>query len=471
LAFSESGVDNPRVTTTRSAPATLERRLGPLDGAAIIVSNVIGAGILFTPPVIAMGVPNALLYLSVWFAGGLLAFAGALAYAELAALRPRAGGEYVYLRDAFGRIAAFLTGWTSFVAGFSGAIAAVALVLPFYLARFAPAAGNTTPFFAIPVIPGTFELAFSPQTIIALALVWALAFVHIRGVGPGRFVSNLLATLKVSAFVLFIAFGFSLGTGESDRLTEVVAPVSAAGWFLALLAVGFTYSGWNAAAYVAEEIRDPGRNAPRAFALGTGAVIAIYLLMNALYLYVVPVGELATLKGSVLDIVADRLIGATAGNIMGIVGIISLAASANAMTFAGPRVYFAMARDGMFFQRAADVHPRYRTPAVSIVAQTIWASLLVLSAKADALINYTGFAIWLFSGLAVAGLFVLRWREPHAERPFRTWGYPVVPALYAVVAFVVIVNGLIRDPGPTGAGALIILAGIPLYYFFTRREG
>jgi amino acid transporter len=295
------------VTTTSAPQQTLERRLGPFDGAAIIVSNVIGAGILFTPPVIAMGVPNGLLYLSVWLAGGLLAFAGAMAYAELAALRPRAGGEYVYLRDAFGPVAAFLTGWTSFVAGFSGAIAAVALVAPFYIARFAPAAGDTTPFFAIPIIPGTLQLSFSPQTIIALALIWALAFVHVRGVGPGRFVSNLLATLKVSAFVLFIAWGFTLGSGESARLTEAAAPVGAAGWFLALLAVGFTYSGWNAAAYVAEEIKDPGRNAPRAFALGTAAVIAIYLLMNALYLYVVPVGELATLQGSVLDVVADRL--------------------------------------------------------------------------------------------------------------------------------------------------------------------
>jgi APA family basic amino acid/polyamine antiporter len=457
------------VPTTTSAGPSLERRLGPFDGAAIIVSNVIGAGILFTPPVIAMGVPNGLLYLSVWLAGGLLAFAGAMAYAELAALRPRAGGEYVYLRDAFGPAAAFLTGWTSFVAGFSGAIAAVALVLPFYLSRFVPAAGNTTPFFAIPIIPGTIELAFSPQTIIALALVWGLAFVHVRGVGPGRFVSNILATLKVSAFVLFIAFCFSFGTGESERLVEASAPVSGAGWFLALLAVGFTYSGWNAASYVAEEIRDPGRNAPRAFALGTGAVIAIYLLMNALYLYVVPVAELATLQGSVLDIVADRLIGPTAGNIMGIVGIISLAASVNAMTFAGPRVYFAMARDGMFLRRAATVHPRYKTPAASIVAQTTWASFLVLSAKADALINYTGFAIWLFSGLAVAALFVLRQREPNAERPFRTWGYPVVPGLYALVALIVIVNGLIRDPGPTGAGAAIILAGIPIYYFYRRK--
>ena len=461
---------NPRVPTTTTDTQTLERRLGPFDAAAIIVSNVIGAGILFTPPRIAGLVPSGMMFLSVWLAGGLLAFAGAMAYAELAALRPRAGGEYVYLRDAFGRLAAFLTGWTSFVAGFSGAIAAVALIFPFYLSRFVPAAGNTTPFLLIPIVPGYLDLTFSAQTMGALALVWGLAFIHLRGVGPGRLVGNLLAALKVSSFVLFVAWGFSFGMGDPAQLTETAGPVTATSWVLALLAVGFTYSGWNAASYVAEEIRDPGRNAPRAFALGTGAVIAIYLAMNALYLFVVPIAELATLEGSVLDIVADRLIGPTAGNIMGVVGLISLAASVSAMTFAGPRVYFAMARDGVFFRGAASVHPTYKTPAVSILAQTTWASALVLSAKADALINYTGFAIWLFSGIAVAALFVLRRREPNAQRPFSTWGYPVLPALYLIVAVMVIVNALYTDPGPVGAGAAIILAGVPLYYFFKRKR-
>lgn len=456
-------------TTTPTTTHTLERRLGPFDAAAIIVSNVIGAGILFTPPQIAASVPNAVLFLSVWLAGGVLAFAGAMAYAELAALRPRAGGEYVYLRDAFGPLAAFLTGWTSFVAGFSGAIAASAVVFPFYLARFIPAAADQTPLAAVPIVPGWLQLTVSPQTVCALALIWGLAWIHLRGVGPGRIVGNILAALKVSSFVLLIAFGFSLGAGDAARLTQAAGPVSATGWLLALLAVGFTYSGWNAAAYVAEEIRDPGRNVPLAFALGTGAVIAIYLGMNALYLYVVPIDELATVDVSILDLAADRLIGPLAGNIMAVVGLISLAASISAMTFAGPRVYFAMARDGVFFRQASSIHRRYRTPAVAIVGQSVWASVLVLSAKADPLINYTGFAIWVFSGMAVAALFVLRARERDAVRPFRTWGYPLLPGLYAAVALFVVVNALYRAPGPTGAGALIILAGIPLYLFFRRR--
>ena len=457
-------------TATSAAQNVLERRLGPLDAAAIIVSNVIGGGILFTPPQIAASVPSALLFLSTWVAGGLLAFAGAMAYAELAALRPRAGGEYVYLRAAFGPLAAFLTGWTSFVAGFSGAIATSAVVLAFYLGRFIPAAGNSTPFFSLPIVPGTITLSASPQSIVAIAAIFGMAWIHLRGVGPGRLVGNVLAVLKVSALVLFVALGFSFGVGDVANVTGTAGPVTATNWLLALIPVMFTYSGWNAASYMAEEIREPGRNVPRALALGTGAVIALYLLLNVLYLYVVPIGELAMIKGSMLDFIADRLLGSVAGNIMAVVSIISLLASISAMTFAGPRVYFAMARDGVFFKRAAVVHPRYRTPAASILAQATWSSLLVLSAKADTLVNYTGFAIVLFSGVAVVALFVLRAKEPGAERPFRAWGYPVAPGIYAVASFAILANSLYSGPAAIGAGALIIAAGIPIYFFFRNRN-
>ncbi len=209
----------------------------------------------------------------------------------------------------------------------------------------------------------------------------------------------------------------------------------------------FTYSGWNAAAYMAEEIRDPGRNVPRALALGTGAVIAIYLLLNLLYLYVMPVGELAKVKGSVLDVVAEKLLGARAGNMMGIVSIISLTASINAYTFAGPRVYYAMARDGVFFPAAARVHPRFKTPAVAIVAQAVWASVLVLSGSAEALTRYTGFAVVLFAGIAVAAVFVLRMREPDAPRPFKALGYPVAPAIFTTHQSA---HCRQRDPGRSG---------------------
>ena len=448
--------------------SSLERRLGPLDAAAIIVSNVIGGGILFTPPQVAAAVPHPIWFLATWVAGGALAFAGAMAYAELAALRPRAGGEYVYLDAAFGRLAAFLTGWTSFIAGFTGAIAASAIVLTFYLDRFFSGAADSTPIFVVPLpwVP----LTISRQTLIALSAIALLAWVHIRGVGHGRLVGNVLAVLKVSSLLMFIALGFSIGSGSLTNLRASAGPVMPTSWLLALIPVMFTYSGWNAAGYIAEEVREPGRNVPRAFALGTAAVVGIYLSLNVLYLYVLPVDALAHVQGSVLDVMADRLLGSLAGNIMAVVSIISLAASISAMTFAGPRVYYAMARDGVFFPAAARVHSRYKTPTVAIVAQSIWSGLLVLSGGASALTRYTGFAVVLFAGVAVAALFVLRWREPFAPRPFRALGYPLAPAVFVLASLAIVVNAVYRDPGPTGAGLGVMAAGVPLYIWFTRRQ-
>jgi len=447
-----------------AATSTLERRLGPYDAAAIIVSNVIGGGILFTPPLIAAGVPNPWLFLGIWLAGGVLAFCGASAYAELAALRPRAGGEYVYLRAAYGKLAGFLTGWVSFVAGFAGAIAAQSIVTVFYLDRFFPGSADHTPFLVIPL--PYFPLTISRRTVLAMTAVVALSYVHYRGVGPGRLLVNLLAVLKVSALLIFIAAGFSMGAGSTANMQAVAGPVTASSWLLALLAVMFTYSGWNAASYMAEEIRDPGRNVPKALALGTGAVIVVYLLLNALYLYVMPVGELAKVQGSVLDVVADKMLGSAAGNIMGVVSIISLMASVSANIFAGPRVYYAMARDGVFLPAAAKIHPTYRTPSTAIVAQAIWASILIMSGSADALTTYTGFAVTLFATVAVAAVFVLRSREPDAERPFSAWGYPYTPALFVLVGTATVINGIYSAPLTTLAGVAVMAAGIPIYLYF-----
>ena len=467
----------PRPATHTTEPPALERRLGPLDAAAIIVSNVIGGGILFTPPLVAAAVPNAWLFLAVWAAGGVLAFAGAMAYAELAALRPRAGGEYVYLRAAYGRLMAFLTGWTSFVAGFAGAMAASAGHLVLYLDRFIPGVANSTPLLTIPVpyVP----LTFSRHTLVATAAVWLFAVVHIRGVGPGRIVGNVLATLKVTALLVFIGVGFSIGAGSTANLQQAAGPVAAAGWLFALIPVMFTYSGWNAAAYMAEEIRNPGRNVPLALGLGTLTVVAVYLLLNALYLYVMPIGELGAVRGSVLDLIADRLLGVAAGNIMGVVSIISLAAGINAWTFAGPRVYYAMAKDGVFLPAAAQVHPRFKTPHISIIAQAIWATILILTGSLDRLTTYVGFAITLFAGIAVAAVFVLRVREPNAERPFKTLGYPIAPAVFTLASAAIVGNVLWTDLirpiiygaewGPAAAGILVIAAGLPIYFLLRLR--
>jgi len=458
-------------TTTTSSTPVLERRLGPFDAAAIIIANVIGGGILFRSPAVATALPDATWFLLAWIGGGVLAFMGAMAYAELATMRPKAGGEYVYLREAFGPLAGFLTGWTSFVAGFSGAMAASAVFLIVTLDRFIPGVANGTPLLAIPIPLTSSAVTFSIHTLAASAVIIVAALIHIRGVGPGRIASNVLTTLKIVALVVFIAFGLTAGTGSPSNLTQSAGPVTVTGWLFAFIPVMFTYSGWNAASYMAEEIRDPGRNVPRALLMGTVGVIAIYLLMNVLYLYVIPIGELATLGGkSILDVVGDRLLGERAGNVMAIVAIVSLAAGINAWTFAGPRVYFAMARDNAFFKSAGRVHPRYKTPAASIVAQAALAIVLILTGSLDSIANYVGFAITLFAGTAVAAVFVLRAREPNAPRPFKALGYPWTPAIFVVVSAAIVLNAFFSDPRVSLTGTVIILAGIPLYYFFTRRS-
>jgi len=460
-------VTPPAATAAATAAPTLVRRLGPLDAAAIVVSNVIGGGIFFVPIIVAGLVPSAWAMLAVWAAGGVLAFAGAMAYAELASLRPRAGGEYVYLRDAYGRPAAFLTGWTSFVAGFSGAIAAASLALADYLGRFVPLAADRTALISVP-LPGL-ALTVTPQAIVALAAIALISLVHVGG--TGRVVHNVLAGLKVSALLLFILIGFALGTGNAANLggTHVVG-APATGWLLALIPVMFAYSGWNAAAYVAEEIRDPGSNVPLALGLGTLAVIGIYLAMNALYLYALPLADLAALDTARLaDTVAERLFGFVAGNLIAIFTIVSIAASISAMVWAGPRVYYAMARDGIFLASAGRVHPHFRTPVWAIAAQAIWSGILVLSGSLSELVAYTGFAVVLFAGVAVLALFVLRRREPDAPRPFRALGYPLAPALFVAASAVMVVNEIWNQPATSVKGLAVILAGLPIYWFFARR--
>jgi APA family basic amino acid/polyamine antiporter len=450
-----------------SPPSSLDRRLGPLDAAAIVISNVIGGGIFFVPIIVAQMVPHGAAILGVWLAGGALAFAGAMAYAELSALRPRAGGEYVYLRDAYGPLAAFLTGWTSFVAGFTGAIAASAVALADYIGRFVPAAADSTPLVTLPL--PLLPLVVSRRAIVALAAIAVLCFIHVRGLGPGRIVQNALAGLKAAALAAIIALGFAVGTGSPAAIASGSA-VPLSGMLLALVPIMFTYSGWNAATYVAEEVRDPGRNVPLALGLGTVAVIIIYVALNALYLYVLPVAELSALPGRLLDVVGDRLFGAGAAHAIAIFTIVSLSASISAMTLAGPRVYYAMAQDGLFLPAAARVHPKFRTPAFAIVAQGLWSAILVLCGSLSQLVSYTGFAVVLFSAVAVSCVFVLRRRDPGAARPFRAWGYPWAPGIFVVACAAMVVNEMIRNGATALAGVAVIAAGVPIYLFFGRRQ-
>ncbi len=468
----------PRDPST--SPRLLERRLGPLDAAAIVIANVIGVGIFVTPGFIAGAVPHPLWIIGVWVTGGLLAFVGALAYAELASLLPKSGGEYVYLHEGFGPLAAFLTGWTSFVAGFAGAMAAAALSVGSYLGRFIPAAANPTPLFALPL--GPFVLVVSRQSLVALAAIMGLAFVHLRGLGPGRLVQNTLAGLKVAALTVFVAVGMSLGNGSTAHFTAA-APAHGLTWnsvALAMLLVMFSYSGWNAASYVAEEIRNPGRNVPIALAVGTGVVVLLYLGLNLLYIYALPVDAIVSAKVPVANAAAEQLLGPMAATLLALLAVVILLSSLSAMTIAGPRVYYAMARDGAFFKSAGTVHPRFHTPWIAIVAQAAWTSLLVLVNWSDPaapggatpvdLPGYTGFAVLLFSGLAVSTVFVLRWRYPDAARPFRAWGYPIAPALFAAASFGITVFAIAGRQKESTYGLLIMLLGVPLYVVMRARS-
>jgi APA family basic amino acid/polyamine antiporter len=352
----------------------------------------------------------------------------------------------------------------SFVAGFSGAIAAGAVGFASYLARYVPGAASEHPLVSVPL--GFAHLDVSPRALVAIALIVVLSLVHMRGLGPGRFVQNTLAGVSLFALLVLIVAGFAFGQGSTAHFHESAGAVHPSAWLVALIPVMFTYSGWNAAAYVAEEVREPVRNVPRALAGGTVVVILLYLLLNALYLYAVPMAAMAG-KASAGDTAAEALFGARGAGALVPIIMIALAAGISAMIIAGPRVYFAMARDGLFFPAAGRVHPRFHTPIGSIVAQAGWSSLLVLTGTFEQLLIYTGFAVVLFSAVATVALFVLRSRPHDTSVP--RWGYPVAPALFIVASLAMLVSSVLREPKPSAAGLGIMLAGIPLFFWFRRR--
>jgi len=444
----------------------LPRMLGPFDAAALVISNVIGIGIFTTPGLVAQLVPHPLLMLGLWLLGGGLALVGASAYSELAALRPRAGGEYVYLHQAFGSLPAFLSGWTSFAAGFSGAIAAGAVGFAAYLSHYIPRAGDTRPLLSIPLFLGTLEV--SSRSIVALSCIALLSAIHLCGLAPGRIVQNTLAGLQVLALLLLIVLGFSLGHGSIKHFAVFSGTAKPFGLLLALVPVMFTYSGWNAAAYVAEEIREPSQNVPRALALGTCGVTVLYVLLNSVYIYAAPTTELSR-SINTGELAARALLGERATSVITPVILVALAGAISAMILAGPRVYFAMARDGLFPIPLGRVHPRFQTPVAAILAQAIWSGVLVISGTFDQILLFTGFAVVLFSGIAVLSVFVLRWKLRNEPRRVRAWGFPWLPAIFVAVSLAMVVNAFRQQPKPSAAGVLVIAAGLPVYWWFVRQ--
>ena len=431
---------------------------GALDGAALVVTSVVGAGIFTVPTYVASLAGGAAATLALWIAGGLLALAGALSYAELGARIPRGGAEYAYLRAAFGEPLAFLSGWTSFVAGFSGAIAAAAMGFAVYLGGVVPSIGQWT----VGVVRvGPITVALTGTTITALALIAVFTLVSVSGVRASRAATNALAALIVAGIVIIVAVGFIGDVAPSAP----VATVASSPWS-ALVPIFFTYSGWNAAAYVAGEFRDPARAIPRALVGGTLAVTLLYVAINAAMLSALSPGGLAS---------ADAPVAETAALAMGAVGhlavtllvLVALASSVCAIVITGPRIYSEMSRDGvlpLFFGKST----HRQVPVASAVAQSLWSALLVLTGTFGQIVTYTGFSIVLFSGAAVCALFVLRRRD---GRPAGSQvpGYPAVPALFLVSCLAIAIASIRYAPGPSLVGLGLILAGLP-FRLLLRRE-
>jgi APA family basic amino acid/polyamine antiporter len=444
---------------SRSVPpeqgrAELPRVLGLTSVMGILVGTVIGSGIFIVPAAIAGYVGSPLLLMAVWVVGGLLTFFGALAFSELGAAYPQAGGMYVYLREAFGKPTAFLFGWTLFLVIDSGAIATLSMAF----------ASIYLPQFTGPIS------AFGTKAI-AVTLIAALVGINYVGTLWGARVQNLLMFIKFAA-VLSVSIGIlALARGHAAGfVAPAPAPMSAAligGFGLALQRALWAYKGWEAVSFSAGEIRNPERNLPIGLFAGTLVIIALYLAANLAYLYVLPFDQLIASKRVASDAVAAAGfdLGAT---ILGIVILLSITGAANGNVLTAPRVFFAMARDGVFFERFGAVHPRYLTPHVSILATGLWAMVLSASGTFGQLADYVVFGQWIFFGLTVAAVIVLRRTRPDLPRPYRTWGYPITPILFVCAALFISANALINQFWNAMAGLLIIALGIPAYMFWTR---
>ena len=445
---------HPRVP----APSTssLPRRLGLFSASLLVVGGIIGSGIFFTPAETARALPSAGLVFAVWALGGVVALTGALTYAELGAMMPDAGGPYVYIREAFGGLPAFLYGWMVLLSIGTGALAAVAMGFAGYVGRFVDLA------------------ALGGPVAVAAATIALLTMTNYFGIKPGALVQNVLTVAKVTALALLILGGLVVWTRLGAPLPVADAPAPRtpliAGVAAAFVAVLFTIGGWQQMNMVAGEIRDPARTIPRALALGIAIVIACYLGANAVYLRALGRDGLAASNAVAAD-TATRLVGSTGATLITIAAMLSILGFVNVVILATPRIFFAMARDGVFLKAAARVHPRFGSPHVSILIMGAWAVALLVITRGEigALLSGVVFADWIFFGLGAASVFVLRRTHPDAPRPYRAWGYPLVPAFFVVAAAIGIVSAFVSSPRTSLLGTGVLLVGVAVYAAASRR--
>jgi basic amino acid/polyamine antiporter, APA family len=431
----------------------LQRSIGVTRATAMVVGIIIGASIFVQPSSVTAETHSASGALLVWMAAGLLTLIGSLVVAELASAFPRTGGVYVFLTESYGSAVGFLWGWAMFWTMHSGIVAAIAMVF----ARYA----------------GTFvHVGDTGERLLAIAAIAVFSWVNYRGVRYGSAVQVVLTAIKVLALVTIIAIGSYIlmrhgsSFGATGELTAT--PPSPREFVIALIAGLFAFGGWHMVSYAAEETVDPTRTIPRALLIGTLTVTALYVGVNAAYLNVLPLDRVATSTRIAADF-AEAAIGVSAKNAMGLLVIISTLGAMNGVILAGPRVYLAMARDGLLFQWAGAVHPVYRTPHRAIVLQGAWSSVLVATGTYRVLFTRVVYTEWIFFGLLAASLFALR-RRPHYAPRYRIWGYPLLPALFVASAAAIVVNQVTHEPLDSAWGLGLVLAGLPVYYVWTRRK-
>jgi APA family basic amino acid/polyamine antiporter len=454
---------------TERKPASLKRDLGLWSATSLVVGSVIGSGIFLVPATMIQRVGSPELVLLVWIFGGLLSLAGALSYAELAAALPEAGGEYVYLREAYGPLWGFLYSWTITWVGKSGSIATLATGFVYYLAHFLPALDGVLYTIGLPIGPKGGPLAITSGQCVATGLILLLGLINYFGVKLGGRVQVAFTATKVGLLAVLIVVGLGSGRGSAANLTSSIpAAAGITGFFAALVGALWAYDGWNNVSMVSSEIQQPQRNLPRALISGTLAVIVIYLLTNLAYFYVLPAGEVAASE-RVAATMMRRIVGEFGSAAVSIAAMISMFGALNGTILAGARVPYAAARDRLFFRGLAYVHPIHRTPSVSILTISAWAALLVFSGRYEQLFTYVIFAEWLLYGLATAAVLVLRSKRPELPRPYRTPGYPLVPVLFVLVAFCLVLATLIESPRESLMGLGVILAGLPGYFYWKRK--
>lgn len=440
----------------------LQRKLGLFPATNIVVANMIGAGIFTTSGLLMAGLNNPLLMLVLWIAGGILALCGALSYGELGAAMPGAGGEYLFLSRLYHPVFGFLSGWVSFIVGFSAPIAASAMAFSEYFCR------------ALPVIPGWFQNAglMNPagtKTFLSISVILLFTFVHYRGIKSGALIQNILTILKVTLILFLLLAGFLSGNGDLTNFSSGGGVSSGfTGWKtigLSLMWIMFAYSGWNASTYLGAEIKNPSKTLPGSLILGTGIVILIYLAINVLYIYGIKPEEM---KGviSIGGLAMRNLFGPSADTLFSLLIAFALFSSLSAFIIIGPRVYYSMAKDGLFFKSVAHIHPKFQVPSNSIALQGIIAVVLALSGTFEQVLTYMGFALGIFPILTVTGVIKLRKDNPTA---LRLPGYPFTQILYITAGVMILVLSFLERPAESAIATLTVLIGIPAYYIFKKN--